>query len=420
MTEQQPKKLHGTAFRAVTAIVAVMLLFTSTATTLAYAQTVRTVTVTDGDSTKVISTDSTSPEEIIRQAGFMLSANDAVDASGLTSAGGILKISRAKTVKVIDNNDIVYCIGYDTLGKTLEDRGFGAVEEYSPEMPLDEDVYNGMEVVLVRAFPVTIVADGEEQKLYTMGSTVSELLDKAGVEVGEDDKVSQAPEADISGSSTITVDRVEYVERTVKEDIPFKAETKKTNDLYEDETKVVTAGVNGEKEIVYKDTVVNGEVTETVKVSETVTKEPVNEVKNEGTKKRPALINFKDGTEPISDLDVPAKVKLDENGLPKKYVDYIEGEATAYAGDTATSTGMVPMQGVVAVDPREIPYGSELYIVSKDGKYIYGYAIAADTGGFIYTTDTVVDLFMDSEEMCDEWGRRDVAIYVISYGDNQR
>ncbi|MBR6005770.1 MAG: G5 domain-containing protein, partial [Clostridia bacterium] len=281
MTEQQPKKLHGTAFRAVTAIVAVMLLFTSTATTLAYAQTVRTVTVTDGDSTKVISTDSTSPEEIIRQAGFMLSANDAVDASGLTSAGGILKISRAKTVKVIDNNDIVYCIGYDTLGKTLEDRGFGAVEEYSPEMPLDEDVYNGMEVVLVRAFPVTIVADGEEQKLYTMGSTVSELLDKAGVEVGEDDKVSQAPEADISGSSTITVDRVEYVERTVKEDIPFKTETKKTNDLYEDETKVVTAGVNGEKEIVYKDTVVNGEVTETVKVSETVTKEPVNEVKNE-------------------------------------------------------------------------------------------------------------------------------------------
>ena len=63
------------------------------------------------------------------------------------------------------------------------------------------------------------------------------------------------------------------------------------------------------------------------------------------------------------------------------------------------------------------PYGTELYIVSLDGNYIYGYCIAADTGGFVNNSNTLVDLYLDTDDMCYEWGRRDVAIYVISYPD---
>ena len=39
--------------------------------------------------------------------------------------------------------------------------------------------------------------------------------------------------------------------------------------------------------------------------------------------------------------------------------------------------------GNVAVDPRIIPYGSKLFIMSADGKYVYGYGIACDTGGSV-------------------------------------
>ena len=43
----------------------------------------------------------------------------------------------------------------------------------------------------------------------------------------------------------------------------------------------------------------------------------------------------------------------------------------------------------------------------------YGYAIAADTGGFVKKGKFTVDLFMNSESECVQWGARDVVIYVL-------
>ena len=57
--------------------------------------------------------------------------------------------------------------------------------------------------------------------------------------------------------------------------------------------------------------------------------------------------------------------------------------------------------------------GAEMYIVSADGKYVYGYCIAADTGGFIYDVDWTVDLYMNTLDQCWQWGRRDILIYIL-------
>ncbi len=416
----KPEHLHGAAFRLLTAVVAVTFIFSATVTSFAYSNGIKTVTVTDGLRTRSVSTKLDDPEQIVKAAGFALSANDELSTKAFSpESGGIITINRAKTVRVIDNNKIVYCIGYNTLGNTLRDRGFGTSENIDSDIPLEENVFDGMQVVINRAFPVKVVADGEETTLYTMGSTVSDLLDEAGVEVGDEDDVNRTLTSDVSDEATITVDRVEYIERTAKEEIPFETQTETSADIFEGEKEVVTAGVKGEKELVYKDKFVNGELESSELVSETTVKEPVKEVVKIGAKKRPALIIFKNGVEPISDLDVPSYVKLDSNGVPKNYVDYLEGAATAYTNDPQTSTGRKPQQGIVAVDPKEIPYGSELYIVSKDGQYVYGYAIAGDTGGFIYSTNNIADLYMDTYDMCCEWGRRDIAIYVISYGNGK-
>ena len=97
---------------------------------------------------------------------------------------------------------------------------------------------------------------------------------------------------------------------------------------------------------------------------------------------------------------------------PSGYVKYkrvIYGEATAYTwGGGAsgnTSIGLYPKRGIVAVDPRVIPYYTKLYIPG------YGMAIAGDTGGAI--VGTRIDLFMDSLHECYQWGRRDVEIYIL-------
>ena len=117
---------------------------------------------------------------------------------------------------------------------------------------------------------------------------------------------------------------------------------------------------------------------------------------------------------PMSELKLPDSLQFDENGAPLHYSYYMDCYATAYSSGNITSTGTGVYQGCVAVDPREIPYGTEMWIVSLDGKYVYGYCRAEDTGGFIYYTNgATVDLYMYSETDCVNWGFRGVRVYVL-------
>lgn len=125
------------------------------------------------------------------------------------------------------------------------------------------------------------------------------------------------------------------------------------------------------------------------------------------------LSDFKDSGLPISEIDAPSNLLLDENSIPTDYQYCVQAKATAYTGDTGTASGRTPMPGHIAVDPKEYPYGTELYVVSADGDYIYGYCIAADTGGFVKMGNTDIDLYLDNVDMCKDWGNRDVIIYVL-------
>ena len=68
---------------------------------------------------------------------------------------------------------------------------------------------------------------------------------------------------------------------------------------------------------------------------------------------------------------------------------------------------------MVAVDPRVIPYGTEWYIVSADGSYVYGYAIAGDTGGACRSGKVIADVFLDTYDACTRYGRRNMNVYVL-------
>lgn len=116
----------------------------------------------------------------------------------------------------------------------------------------------------------------------------------------------------------------------------------------------------------------------------------------------------------ISQMKPPSTLTFDENGVPENYLYCIEGKSTAYYGGHMTATGSAVRPGVVAVDPREIPYGTEMWIVSADGRYVYGFARAEDTGGFIYwPKGATVDLYMNTYADCCVWGWRGVKIYVL-------
>ena len=102
------------------------------------------------------------------------------------------------------------------------------------------------------------------------------------------------------------------------------------------------------------------------------------------------------GLTQISDIPVPDDILFDENGVPLNYSRKLTGKSTAYCMGHTTATGTSVHEGVVAVDPRIIPYGSKMYIVSNDG-WVYGYSSAEDTGGFIYWNNApIVDLYVNT------------------------
>ena len=76
---------------------------------------------------------------------------------------------------------------------------------------------------------------------------------------------------------------------------------------------------------------------------------------------------------------------------------------------TRTASGTTVHVGVVAVDKNVIPLGTKVYVVSNDGKYDYGFAVAEDTG----VKGNSIDLYMDTNSECIQFGVRECTVYIL-------
>lgn len=98
-----------------------------------------------------------------------------------------------------------------------------------------------------------------------------------------------------------------------------------------------------------------------------------------------------------------------------------EGRVTAYSpfdnvsgiendGDpTSTATGTYPQKGTIAVDPKRIPYGSEIIVIYQDGTIERGTAL--DTGGAMRrASDLLIDVYRDTYKETTRHGVRRATI----------
>jgi 3D (Asp-Asp-Asp) domain-containing protein len=108
---------------------------------------------------------------------------------------------------------------------------------------------------------------------------------------------------------------------------------------------------------------------------------------------------------------------LAADGTPANYSKVIHGIATGYSpsdGSTA-ATGKSMRVGYAAVNPKVIPYGTKLYVMSPDGSFVYGYCEAVDTGGFATNGSGVdIDLYFNTAYETGLLGRKSVNIYILS------
>ena len=122
----------------------------------------------------------------------------------------------------------------------------------------------------------------------------------------------------------------------------------------------------------------------------------------------------------------PQSILID--GVQTHYDRYMDVTATAYClcqkccgkspsspGYGRTASGLVITPGknmkVVAVDPKMIKLGTNVYVEGLNGAPTYGKAIAADTGGAI--KGNRIDLYFDTHQQALKWGRRSVRVYVL-------
>jgi len=86
---------------------------------------------------------------------------------------------------------------------------------------------------------------------------------------------------------------------------------------------------------------------------------------------------------------------IDASNIDESNTVSLDVKATAYAGDTT-----------IAVDPSVIPYGSKVYIPEFDKVFT-----AEDCGSAI--KGNRIDIFMESEAKCNEWGVKNITIYML-------
>ena len=269
--------------------------------------------------------------------------------------------------------------------------------------------FHSTEVVISYYFPLTVTYKGETNTYTVTSGRLGDILAELGVNYDEYDMLSISPDEKITDACVLDIVDVEYKTETEIVPIPY-GNTVVYSDKYYSYTEKTNGGKQGSKKVTASVMYVDGVATSKTVLSEEVVKNPENSKTIVGTR----APQYAKGKEMMSTLELPSNFKLDSNGVPVNYKSVKTLRATAYTHTgNRCSTGVWPEVGYIAVDPKEIPYGTKMYIVSADGRYNYGFAIAADTGGFIKGDRTDVDLFMDTESQCLTFGRRDIVVYFL-------
>lgn len=291
-----------------------------------------------------------------------------------------------------------------------DDKALSAV----PEIPAASSAAV-MTPIPPKEYDVRISVDGKNVGVKCSG-TVSDALSAAGVTVYDDDLINIGFNEPLNNKTNIVVNRVDIVEEVEVKTIEYATKYREDDSYLIGYTETVVDGEEGEIETTKRLVYVDGELVSAAVIDKDVT-DPVDEVIVVGTKEEEP--EPEPEPEPVYEAPAPAytsDVALDAYGTPISYSQVLTGSSCAYTAPSGslTSTGRTAAVGLVAVNPDIIPYGTELYITSSDGSKVYGYAIAADTGGAVMRGSIIVDLFMNSESDCYDWGRRDVNVYFLN------
>ena len=332
----------------------------------------------------------------------------------------------ARTTYVITDGDkVVVHTTYATDPATvLTEIGLTLGDEDTFTAQADGDISE----ITVKRLQLVHVNNGDTVlEVATYGTTVGAILDQLHIPTGDDVQISQPLEATTSNGMEITVSYLEYKTETYTRTEPCQTQYCIDETLAPDEEFVLIEGSDGLIRCTDQVGYLENQEVSRVCLEEEVLTPAIDRVIVSGidrsTKTQEGAdrvyvpiidsLGFNSTESPgnsgaiVSD-DGSAITTVSGQVIP--YKRKVAVEATAYCKQGSTAVGTTARYGAIAVDPTVIPYGTEMYIVSSDGEYIYGFATAEDCGNF---RGYSIDLFFNEEDLCWEFGRRRCIVYIL-------
>ena len=293
-----------------------------------------------------------------------------------------------KNITIVDGNKE---FNIKTRSKTIEEVFIEEKVSLKPEdivePSLDTPIENGLEIQINRAKPITIISDGKEYEIITATKKVGDIIREAGIALGNIDKVLPYRESDIGNNKDIRIIRVTEEKVDKEEKIEYAIQRLPTKELDKGETKVVQRGETGLRNKEIKVTYEDGKETRREIIKEEVIIKPRDEIIQVG----------------VNDTITTSRGNTRfEKAMIVTATAYCYGEPGV---NNTTSVGARLKRGVIAVDPKVIPYYTKLYVPG------YGFGQALDTGGAI--KGNKIDLAMDTKAETIKYGRRKIKIYIL-------
>nr|WP_154985689.1 3D domain-containing protein [Paenibacillus xylanexedens] len=327
---------------------------------------------------------------------------------------------------VIDGKAQVVGTRTGMLQEMLEEQSITVSPHDKVSMPMNGAITDGDRIVIERAVPVKITADGDTKTLYTTDSSVQGVIQQSGIQVEDHDKVYPALGTAIKADMKIRVVRVTKHTVDVKQPIAYKVVKTADPSLFQGDNRVVVKGKEGtivqHIEKVFQD----GELVSKKVVGKTVATNRVDKVIAVGTKAKPVvkepevqLVSAKTSTTKKAVTTNSKKTSasgskvITVSGNSFKYSKVLKNVSmTAYSSEepgigTKTASGTRVTEGrTIAVDPKVIPIGWWVYIEGL------GFRRAEDTGGAI--KGNKIDVYYDSVKHALNFGRKKgKTVYVI-------
>lgn len=222
---------------------------------------------------------------------------------------------------------------------------------------------------------------GEKKTIHMFPGDVKEILDHNGIKYDDDDEITPSLSRAVKGDTRIKVDEVHYKEEEKTEEVEAEDTLVLDPTLASGDTDYIE-GNDGEGVFIYKTKYINGEKDSVERTMKEWVEKSQNNVLRLGT----------------SATGNKGEYSSDES---------LDTDVSAYTAEAGTrgSTGKLLHIGSCAVDPEEIPLGSELWIEG------YGYAYANDTVDETDKTD--IKVFVGSKKQLDAWENTECKVYIL-------